>query len=120
MVLLQVFLIRCTSCTAVYIACKRLEQIAESLVLGTEVRMHMKTFLTYTILAFTTFAINFSIYNFSFNSQATPYLYEEQRVESGLLMLKTTLPAYLVSSLLLTFLFYFASRAIVARNKARG
>ncbi len=79
----------------------------------------MKTFFIYTFLAIFNFIINFSIYNYSFNNQATPYLHEEQRVDSALLMLKTTLPAYMISSILLTILFYFvANKFIKNRSKA--
>ncbi len=79
----------------------------------------MKTFFIYTFLAIFNFVINFYIYNYSFNNQATPYLHEEQRVDSALLMLKTTLPAYIVSSILLTVLFYFvANKFIKNRSKA--
>ncbi|OMH31668.1 hypothetical protein BGP75_16190 [Motiliproteus sp. MSK22-1] len=70
----------------------------------------MKTFLIYVVLAVITFTINFAIFNYSFNLQATPFLHEEQRVESGLLMLKTTLPAYAVSSIILTIVFYLIAK----------
>jgi len=70
----------------------------------------MKTLIIYLSLAVVTFIINFAIYNFSFNLQATPFLHEEQRVDSGLLMLKTTFPAYLVSSIVITLLFYFVNK----------
>lgn len=79
----------------------------------------MKTFIAYAFLSLLNFIINFVIYNYSFNSQATPYLHEEQRVDSSLLMLKTTLPAYFISSILLSLLFYFvASKFITNRSKA--
>ena len=70
----------------------------------------MKTFLIYASLAVVNFIINFMIYNFSFNKQATPYLHEEQRVDSGLLMLETTLPAYIVAAIVLTITFYFVAK----------
>ena len=79
----------------------------------------MKTFLAYTFLTVLNFILNFSIYNYSFNSQATPFLQEEQKVDSALLMLKTTLPAYLISSILLTVLFYVvANKSITNRSNA--
>lgn len=79
----------------------------------------MKTFFIYTFLAFLNFVINFAIYNYSFNNQATPYLHEEQRVDSALLMLKTTFPAYIISSILLTVLFYFVvNKFITNRSKS--
>lgn len=72
----------------------------------------MKTLIIYLSLAIVTFIINFAIYNFSFNLQATPFLHEEQRVDSGLLMLKTTFPAYLVSSIMIALLFYFVNKRL--------
>lgn len=70
----------------------------------------MKTRITYLSLAVVTFIINFAIYNFSFKLQATPFLHEEHKVDSALLMLKTTFPAYLVSSIVITLLFYFVNK----------
>jgi len=70
----------------------------------------MKTFLIYTFLATLNFVINFLIYNYSFNFQATPYLPEEQRVDSGLLMLETTVPAYIVSAITMSVIFYFIAK----------
>lgn len=70
----------------------------------------MKTFIIYASLAVVNFIINFMIYNYSFNKQATPYLQEEQRVDSGLLMLETTLPAYIVAAIVLTITFYFVAK----------
>lgn len=76
----------------------------------------IRTLLVYTFLAFLSFVVNFFIYNFSFNKQATPYLHEEQRVESGLLMLKTTLPAYVVSAILFAGLFYLVAKYIITKS----
>lgn len=66
--------------------------------------------LIYTILGLASFAINFAIFNYSFNEQATPFLHEEQRVESALLMLETTLPAYGIAAFVLTVLFYVVAK----------
>ena len=79
----------------------------------------IRTLLAYTFLAFLSFVVNFSIYNYSFNKQATPYLHEEQRLDSGLLMLKTTLPAYVVSAILFAGLFYLAAKYIITKNSSR-
>ena len=49
----------------------------------------MKKLVTYVFLGLSNAIINFLIYNYSFNAQATPFLSEEQRVESGLLMLRS-------------------------------
>ncbi len=76
----------------------------------------VKTFLIYTFLAILNFGINFAIYNYSFNNQATPFLHEEQRVDSALLMLETTLPAYVISSIILTALFYFVAKYFITKN----
>jgi len=70
----------------------------------------MKTFITYSSLAIANFIINFIIYNYSFNTQATPFLHEEQRLDSGLLMLKTTLPAYIISAIVITLIFYYIGK----------
>ncbi len=72
----------------------------------------MKTILIYATLGLASFAINFAIFNYSFNEQETPFLHEEQRVESAFLMLKTTLPAYGITSLALTVLFYLVAKYI--------
>ncbi len=80
--------------------------------------MKMKTKLLFTsaFLIIVNFLTNFFIYNYSFNIQATPYLLEEQRLESGLLMLKTTLPAYIISAILFSFLFYMAAKYFITRS----
>ncbi len=44
--------------------------------------------------------------------QATPYLHEEQRVDSALMMMQTTLPAYLLATIFITFLFYFSAKKL--------
>lgn len=72
----------------------------------------MKTLFIYVGLAFINFIVNFVIYNFSFNAQATPFLNEEQRVDSALLMLQSTAPAYAISTIVITLLFYFVSKKI--------
>jgi len=72
----------------------------------------MKTLIIYLSLTVVIFIINFAIYNFSFNLQATPFLHEEQRIDSGLLMLKTTFPAYLISSVVIAILFYFVNKRL--------
>ncbi len=77
--------------------------------------MKIKSLLTYIFLIILNCIANFIIYNYSFNIQATPYLHEEQRVESGLLMLKTTLPAFVVSALLFAFLFYIVAKYFITR-----
>ncbi len=78
--------------------------------------MKFKVLLIYVFLAIVSFIVNFLIYNYSFNIQATPFLHEEQRVDSGLMMLKTTLPAYLVSSIVITILFYLISKKLYRNN----
>ena len=70
----------------------------------------MKTSLIYSSLATLNFMLSFFIYNYSFNVQATPYLSEEQRVDSGLLMLATTLPAYLVTAIVLSAMYYYVAK----------
>ncbi len=70
----------------------------------------MKTFLIYTGLALISFITNALIYNISFNQQATPLLSEEQRLDSALLMLSTTLPAYFFSAVVMSLMFYWVAR----------
>ena len=78
--------------------------------------MNLKVFFIYVSLAIVSFIVNFLIYNYSFNLQATPFLHEEQRVDSALMMLKTTLPAYMVASIIITILFYFISKKLHRNN----
>ena len=70
----------------------------------------MKKILLYSVLTIVNFSINFIIYNWSFNVQATPYLTEEQRVESGLMMLSTTIPAYFFSAAVIALVFFLVSK----------
>lgn len=77
----------------------------------------MKKFAIYSAMGILVFIINFAIFNYSFNTQATPFLHEEQRVESAMLMLKTTLPAYAVASILITSIFYILARKGNRREK---
>ncbi len=72
----------------------------------------MKALLIYTGLTLLNFGVCFFIFNYSFNQQATPFLVEEQRVESGLLMLQTTLPAYLLWSVIVSAVFYVVARKL--------
>lgn len=72
----------------------------------------MKKLIIYLSLVLVNFIINFAIYNISFNLQATPFLQEEQRVDSGLLMLKTTFPAYFLSSVVIAMLFHFVNKKL--------
>ena len=71
----------------------------------------MKTLLIYSFLAIINFIVNFAIYNWSFNSQATPYLHESQRVDSAMLMLETTIPAYVLTTIVFTVAFYFVAKS---------
>lgn len=81
----------------------------------------MKKFFIYAFLTFLNFGMNFAIYNYSFNKQATPYLHEEQRVDSGLIMLKTTFPAYIIAAIFITLLFYLAAKySITSLSKGRS
>lgn len=77
-----------------------------------------KIFFAYAFLALFSLIVNFAIYNYSFNIQATPYLNEEQRVDSGLLMLKTTLPAYFASAILFAILFYLVAKFILTKGSS--
>ncbi len=72
----------------------------------------MKSFFTYFVMSIVMFVINFTIFNRSFNMQATPFLHEEQRVDSAMMMLKTTIPAYAIASIIVTVLFYFIAKKL--------
>ncbi|MBU2069377.1 MAG: hypothetical protein KKE08_16725 [Gammaproteobacteria bacterium] len=72
----------------------------------------MKTLLLYAGLTLLNFCVCLFIFNYSFNQQATPFLVEEQRVESGLQMLNTTLPAYLLWSVIISLVFYRTARKL--------
>lgn len=76
----------------------------------------MKAILIYSALAIFSFGVNFLIYNVSFNIQANSYMSEEQRLDSGILMLKTTLPAFLLASVVITVLFWYANRSRTGRK----
>ena len=76
----------------------------------------MKTLLIYSGLTLLNFVMCLFIFNFSFNQQATPFLVEEQRVESGLLMLQTTLPAYFVWSVLISIVFFNLAKKQKSNN----
>jgi hypothetical protein len=67
----------------------------------------MKKLLACIVLMLLSFVLNFSIYNYSFNKQATPFISEEQRMDSVLLMMKTTIPAYAMSSIIVVLLGYW-------------
>ena len=72
----------------------------------------MKKYVIYFSLATLNFVMNFLIYNYSFVTQATPYLHEEQRVESAVAMFEVTVPAFIVSSCFMALLFYFAAKKL--------
>ncbi len=72
----------------------------------------MKKILTYGTLATISFIINFLIYNFSFNKQATPFLSEEQRLESGIMMLQSTIPAFAIAAVVFAVLYYTLSKKL--------
>jgi len=76
----------------------------------------MKTALIYIALSILSFIVNFGIYNYSFITQATPFMTEEHRVDSGLIMLKTTLPAYIISSIILSYIFYLVATKLRAKK----
>ncbi|WP_219703945.1 hypothetical protein [Marinomonas lutimaris] len=75
----------------------------------------MKKYVIYSSLVILNFVVNFLIYNYSFVTQATPYLHEEQRVESAIAMFEVTVPAFFVSSCFMALLFYVAAKRL---NKA--
>jgi hypothetical protein len=72
----------------------------------------MKKILIYSLMTLINFILSVFIYNYSFITQATPYLTEYQRMDSASLMLTTTLPAYLISAIALSISFYLISRTM--------
>ena len=76
----------------------------------------MKTLIIYIFIALINIIINFVIYNYSFNLQATPFLHEEQRVESAMLMLKETFPAYIASGVIFTIIFFYIAKFVNRKN----
>ncbi|GAB1623755.1 hypothetical protein AAOGI_38050 [Agarivorans albus] len=70
----------------------------------------MKTALIYTVVAIFNAITNLAIFNYSFVAQATPFLHEEQRVDSAMLSLQTTLPAYIASAIITALIFYWVAR----------
>lgn len=80
----------------------------------------MKDIVIYSLMTVVIFVVNFAIFNYSFNMQATPFLHEEQRVDSALLMLKTTVPAYAVASVLITGAFYFVAEKCHKGESQKG
>lgn len=76
----------------------------------------MKTFLVYLGLALLNFVVGFMIYNYSFIHQATPFLTDSQSASSSLLMIKTTIPAYLVSSIVMSIVFYLVAKMLKSKD----
>lgn len=60
----------------------------------------MKKVIRYSFLFTIALVTNFGIHNYSFVKQATPYLTEDERIEIAMMMLETTLPAYIIASIL--------------------
>ena len=78
----------------------------------------IKLVFVYGTLVLTNFIANFLIYNYSFNVQATPYLNEEQRVESSMIMLKTTVPGFLTSSVVFSLVVFLVVNSLL-RNSVK-
>jgi len=70
----------------------------------------MKTFLIYSLVTVINLTLSFLIYIYSFTTQATPYLTEDQRMDSALSMFSTTLSAYLVAAILISLIYYFVAK----------
>lgn len=63
----------------------------------------IKTVAIYGLVAIVKFIINFCVYNYSFLRQATPFLHEEQRVDSALIKLHTTIQCFFTVAVIFTF-----------------
>ena len=70
----------------------------------------MKTFLIYSLISVINLVLSFLIYIYSFNTQATPYLTEDQRMDSALSMFSTTLLAYLIAAILISLVYYYVAK----------
>lgn len=70
----------------------------------------MKPFLIYTLVTAMNLTLSFLIYIYSFNTQATPYLTEDQRMDSALSMFSTTLSAYLVAAIFISLIYFFVAK----------
>ncbi|WP_041394864.1 hypothetical protein [Photobacterium profundum] len=67
----------------------------------------MKKSLPFIFLMLLNIVINYYIYYWSFGMQAGPLISDEQAFDIGMLMLKTTLPAFAVSSIVIVCLTYW-------------
>jgi hypothetical protein len=70
----------------------------------------MKTFLIYSLITVINLILSFLIYIYSFTTQATPYLTEDQRMDSALSMFSTTLLAYLIAAILISLVYYYVAK----------
>ncbi len=66
----------------------------------------IKTVAIYGLVAIINFIVNFCVYNYSFLRQATPFLHEEQRVDSAHMMLHTTIPGFFAVAVIFAFIYH--------------
>ena len=72
--------------------------------------MDVKALIVSSCVSLVSTVVNFTIFLLSYNHLATPYLYEEQRVENTDVIMMVTLPAFAGFSVLVGFLVYIFLR----------
>ncbi|CCN73830.1 hypothetical protein VIBNISFn118_960005 [Vibrio nigripulchritudo SFn118] len=73
----------------------------------------MKKTITISVLILFNLIVNYFIYYWSFEMQVGSIISDEQAFDIGMLMLKTTLPAFFVSSIFIVLL----TEIILRKNK---
>ncbi|MCG8536733.1 MAG: hypothetical protein MI808_16715 [Pseudomonadales bacterium] len=74
----------------------------------------MKKILLYSLVTIVNVALNFVVFTHTYNTLATPYLMEEQRVDNAAYILSYTILGFLVVAVLTSLVLYF-----LGRNKPR-
>jgi len=70
----------------------------------------MKNIILSLIVSLACFILNFSIFTYSYNKIATPFLNEEQRVDNAGFIMSVSLSMFIISSLIIGLLFYVTIR----------
>lgn len=74
-------------------------------------KKHVWFFLFFLVVS----AINITIFTISYNSLATPYLTEPQRVENASNILMITFPVFILSSLITIFLSVLLTKKLYCK-----
>ena len=70
----------------------------------------MKNIILSIIVSIASFIMNFSIFTYSYNRVATPFLNEEQRVENAGYIMSVSLSLFVISSVIMGLTFYIVIR----------